>query len=167
MSQPWWVWHSSHHRYMHGLCRIDVQYYCLFITEIWVGSAFDFFQVWALLDTPMHLWCPMMVSVIYMSSLDCWICHGLYSDFLLQFVFRVNWFHFLDVHLIFLSELERNNMNSCVNAEAVKLSTLEIGKIYIYIEVQSLRRDVMLSDLWPVQYLINYSWAPKILKTCV
>jgi hypothetical protein len=49
----------------------------------------------------------------------------------------------------------------------VKLSTLEIGKIYIYIEVQSLQRDVMLSDLWPVQYLINYSWAPKILKTCV
>jgi len=53
----------------------------------------------------------------------------------------------LDVHLIFLSELERNNLNSCVNAEAVKLSTLEIGKIYIYIEVQSLQRDVMLSDL--------------------
>jgi hypothetical protein len=40
-------------------------------------------------------------------------------------------------------------MNSCVNAEAVKLSTLEIGKIYIYIyiEVQSLQRDDMLSDL--------------------
>jgi len=51
----------------------------------------------------------------------------------------------LDVLLIFFLKLERNNMNSCVDAEAVKLPTLEIGKIYI--EVQSLQKDVMLSDL--------------------